>query len=181
MVDDEGNVLVVDDEDVVRQILSRWLSALGYRCSQAPDGYTARAMLSEQEFDLVLLDIGLPDESGIKLLPRIRRNHPLCAVVIITGLDDTGTAVEAMRLGAFDYVVKPFDLVALGQRVARALDRRNSVASSESYKRILEETVAEQSVILRQRRRELRALNNLVQRHMGLITPMGDDESRPQG
>ena len=110
MVNRKKSVLVVDDEPMVCDLLYDGLSARGYQCATALDGDHALANLSKQDFDVVLLDIKLPGMSGMEILREIRLNHSNIATIMITAVNDVDTAVRAMKLGASDYIVKPFDL-----------------------------------------------------------------------
>ncbi|MBW1681839.1 MAG: sigma-54-dependent Fis family transcriptional regulator [Deltaproteobacteria bacterium] len=104
------NVLVVDDEAVVRTGISRALENRGIRSRQAADGKEALGLLAHQRFDLVLLDIRMPELDGISLLRMIRTDYPDTRVVMITGYPTIDTAVHCVKLGALDYLVKPFSL-----------------------------------------------------------------------
>jgi len=104
------NVLIVDDETVVRNGISRALEKKGMSTSQADSGQKALAILENQRFDLVLLDIRMPDMDGIHLLRQIRVNQPDTAVIMITGYPTIDSAVHCIKLGALDYLVKPFRL-----------------------------------------------------------------------
>lgn len=103
------SVLIVDDEGSIRDLLFEELNGI-YDCSTASDGKEALSKLAEQHFDAVLLDIRLPDTTGIELLKELMSKYSDIAVIMITALTQLGTAVEAMKLGASDYIVKPFDL-----------------------------------------------------------------------
>ena len=94
--------------------------------------------MSAEHADLILLDIGLPDVSGIDMLPRLRSEHPELAIVILTGEDDVSTAVWAMREGASDYATKPITLPEVIIRVENALYRQTLVAENLEYQRRLE-------------------------------------------
>ncbi len=119
--DQTSKILVVDDEEIIREIVSRSVAEVGCECSTATDAADALAMLSEEAADLILLDIILPDKSGMELLPEIRERYQGTAIVMMTGVADINIGIQAMRQGALDYVVKPFDLAELRNRVADAL------------------------------------------------------------
>lgn len=103
-------VLIVDDEPVVCDLLHEGLSERGYLCTAVLNGNDALAKLAKEDFDVVLLDIRLPGMSGMDVLREIWLNHSNTAAIMITAIKDVDTAVEAMKLGASDYIVKPFDL-----------------------------------------------------------------------
>lgn len=122
MKETKGNVLVVDDEEPIRDIVSRVLDAEGFTCVVAADGREALEKTATQAFDVVLLDIMMPDMSGMEVLHHLTTANPDACVVMTTAVDDVQTAVEALNLGAVDYVTKPFNLDDLGKRVEEAVE-----------------------------------------------------------
>jgi DNA-binding NtrC family response regulator len=116
-------LLIVDDDDALRCWTERVLRERGYDCDAATNADDARELLIRDSYELVLLDIDMPDEPGIELLSHIRREHPHAAVVVI-GEDDPNLATTAIGLGAFDYMVKPVRSMKLLANVANALPRR---------------------------------------------------------
>jgi DNA-binding response OmpR family regulator len=147
---ENASILIVDDEESIRNILSRRLKSEGYYCETAADGIEALSKASKKNFDLVLTDIKMPMMSGIEMLSRIQTEHPDISVLMITAVVDTKTAVEAMKMGAYDYVTKPFDLDDLNIRVKRALERRKLVLENREYQHRLEEKVEQQVGQIRQ-------------------------------
>ena len=162
-------ILAVDDEDHALEVVQRYLSRQGYSCVSAPNVNDASVLLKTQEFDLLILDIMMPDKSGIEFLPEIVSQHPDIAVLMMTGVVDTSTAVKAMRDGAYDYVTKPVNLDDLGIRIERALERRSLQIENKEYQQNLEIMVGERTERLEQRMRELRALNKLFQSHLNQV------------
>jgi len=126
MVSFKPSVLIVDDAQMVCKILSDELSRRGYLCTTAYNGKDALNKLAAVDFDVVLLDIRLPDMSGIEVLARIRSNHPNTETIVVTVVRDVDTAVEAMKLGALDYIVKPFNLDKLDTNIHTALETRQA-------------------------------------------------------
>lgn len=118
-------ILVVDDEDIVRTSCSRTLKPGGFEVKLAKNGREGLKMMSEEKFDLVLTDLKMPDMDGIEVLRRIKEDWPEVEVIIITGYQTVDTAVRAIKLGAFDYIEKPFTPDALMNAVAKALDNKN--------------------------------------------------------
>ncbi|MHB8069586.1 MAG: sigma-54-dependent transcriptional regulator [Desulfobaccales bacterium] len=104
------NVLVVDDELSIRESLSGWLEQDGYEVETAADGAAALSLVQEKHYDIMLLDVKMPQMDGITLLEKIKENDPDTAVVMMTAHGAIQDAVGAMKLGAFDYLLKPFDL-----------------------------------------------------------------------
>jgi DNA-binding NtrC family response regulator len=120
----KGRILVVDDEDIVRTSCSRTLSPEGYEVRLAKNGVEGLKMASEEKFDLVLTDLKMPDMDGIEVLRIIREKWPETAVIIVTGYQTVDTAVKAIKLGAYDYIEKPFTPDALISAVAEAMANR---------------------------------------------------------
>ena len=120
-----GQILIVDDEDIVLRSCQRILRGEEYGIDVARDGFEALAMVGEKDYDVLVLDIMMPKMDGIEVLRRVKESRPEIEVLMITGLNEIGTAVRAMKLGAFDYLPKPFEPDGLKQAVARAFERRN--------------------------------------------------------
>jgi len=137
----KGIILIVDDEESIRDLLSTKLKADGYDCEVAVDGNEALWKAFMKDFDIVLLDIKMPGLSGMEVLSRIIIDHPDTSVVIVTAVLDTKMAVEAMRQGAYDYVTKPFNLDDLGARIKRALEKRRLVLENKEYYRRLNQKI----------------------------------------
>lgn len=110
MTDKNPSVMVVDDEPAVCDLLCEELNERGCQCSAVLDADAALKKLATRDFNVVLLDIKLPGMSGMEVLRTIHAVHPDTVVVMITGVTDVETVVQAMKLGAWDYIVKPFDL-----------------------------------------------------------------------
>ncbi|MDA8104455.1 MAG: response regulator [Nitrospiraceae bacterium] len=119
-------VLVIDDEDIVRTSCSRTLAPAGFEVRLARNGVEGLKILEEGPFDLVLTDLKMPDMDGIEVLRRIKEGWPAVEVIIITGYQTVDTAVKSIKLGAFDYIEKPFTPDALITAVSKALDRKNA-------------------------------------------------------
>jgi len=124
MVDKNPQILIVDDEPVVCDVLHDELSERGCLCTTAFDGNEALAKLATQDFDVVLLDIKLPGISGIEVLRKMQSNHPTTAAIMITGINDVDVAAVTMKLGASDYIVKPFDLNRVNASVHAVLETK---------------------------------------------------------
>ncbi len=148
-------VLVVDDEPHIGHLLSRWLAAEGYECVTAHSGESAIELLEGSEFHLVVSDIMMPGMSGMELLTFLRNQFPEIAVIMVTAVDDRKTAILALDLGAFGYVIKPFDKNEIIINVANALERRRLSLLSRQYERELEEKVQQRTAQVRQREEEI--------------------------
>jgi len=130
MGDKKPRVLIVDDEQVVCDLLHDELSDRGYLCVTALNGDEALKNLAKQDFDVVLLDIRLPGMSGMEVLREIWLNHSNAATIMITAVNDVDTAVEAMKLGASDYIVKPFELDRVDTSIRTALETKQAAEKS---------------------------------------------------
>ena len=130
MVNKMPSVLIVDDEEVVCDVLHDELSERGYLCTTVLNGNDALAKLAAEDFAVVLLDIRLPGMSGMDVLREIWLNHTNTATIMITAINDVNTAVEAMKLGASDYIVKPFDLDRVNASIHTALETETATKKS---------------------------------------------------
>ena len=138
-------ILIVDDLASIRKIVYRKLVSEGYECKEVPDGDTALEAISEYEYDLVLLDVSMPGKSGIEVLNEIISRCPDTSVIMVTSRDDADTVIETMKMGAYDYIIKPVNLNELPIRVRKALDRRKLVLENKEYRLHLEDKVKEQT------------------------------------
>jgi putative two-component system response regulator len=123
-----AGLLIVDDDRALRSWARRILTAQGYSCELADGAGSARAALAHESFDVALLDVNMPGESGIELLAHLRIEHPTMAVLMVTGEDDLGLATTAIELGAYGYMVKPVRAGELLINIANALYRRRREA-----------------------------------------------------
>src|SRR5438034_11674507 len=117
-------ILVVDDEDGIRQALDRFLTRQGYRVAQAPDAAAGLAALDQAHPLAMLCDIRMPNMSGVELLPKALAVDTDLAVIMLTAIDEPRTAIECLKLGAYDYLIKPVDLEELEVSLSNALRRR---------------------------------------------------------
>ncbi len=144
-----SRILVVDDERHVRSIIGSTLERQGYEVLLATSGSEGLQMLEQNAFDLVLSDIVMQNGNGIALLERIRAQHPHLPVVMVSAIHDTSVAIDAMRRGAYDYLLKPFEQEHLVNTVQRALDHRQALQDSHNYQQNLEEVVRARTEMLR--------------------------------
>lgn len=136
-----GKLLIVDDEEPVRRALERILSRNGYDCTSAQDVVSAREALRTDSFALVLSDVNMPGESGIDLVKTVVRDHPDTATVMCTGLDDAELARTAIEIGAYGYIVKPFEPNEILIAVMNALRRRELEIQNRHHQEHLEDMV----------------------------------------
>jgi DNA-binding NtrC family response regulator len=118
------SILIIDDEPNMRWVLGRALEQAGYTLHGAGGGEEAASLLSREPIDLVLLDLKLKGEDGLTILRRLRERQPELVVIMLTAYGTVPTAVEAMQLGAADFLSKPFDVEEVTFKIARALERR---------------------------------------------------------
>ena len=125
--EESARVLVVDDEGANRYSVSKTLQKVGYMVSEAADGEQALEIIQRQTFDVVLTDIRMPGLDGVELLRRIKEESPDIIVILMTAYASLGTAVEALRLGAHDYLIKPSSSQDIRQSVARGVERARNL------------------------------------------------------
>jgi putative two-component system response regulator len=140
-------ILIVDDEVEITEILADLLSE-EYACLRAASAEEALAHLHESEFQLVISDITMPGMSGLDMIPHIKALSPDTVVVMISGMQTVESAIGALRLGAFDYLMKPFDLRQVEAVVKRALEHHDLVVAKQRYENHLEELVEQRTVEL---------------------------------
>jgi putative two-component system response regulator len=117
-------VLVVDDEEGIRKALERFLTRLGYQVAVAANATEALVRLAADRPQTMLCDIRMPDTSGVELLPKVLAQDPDLAVIMLTAIDEPRTAIECLKLGAYDYLIKPVDLDELELALQHALRQR---------------------------------------------------------
>lgn len=136
-IDLKDRILIVDDLPDVRKFFVDCLSD-NYECVEAGTVMEAFSCLSEQEFAVVITDMLMPGLSGVELLRKVIENHPYTAVIVVTGVDNPQRALDAIRLGAFDYLIKPVDLEVLELTIERAIEHRTLLLNARQYKLDLE-------------------------------------------
>lgn len=149
-----SRVLIVDDEPEITAILSD-LFATNYYATTAGSAEEALEHLRKKDYELVVSDITMPGMSGLEMIPHVRKISPNAVVVMISGMQTVESAIDALRLGAFDYVMKPFDLRQVEAVVKRALEHQDLILAKQRYEYHLEELVEQRTGELDQ------ALNSL--------------------
>ena len=142
------HILVVDDDPTIRDLLLEGLSESGYLVTTANDGADGLARLRHNGFELVVSDIDMPRIDGVQLLQEARKLRPDIEIIMLTGVVDVETAIQSMRLGACDYLTKPFNLTEVRITVERALEKRRLILENREYQRHLEEKVRERTEAL---------------------------------
>jgi len=148
-------ILVVDDEEFLRRLVARQLSLDGYDCALAASGEEAWEILQREEYSLIVLDITMLGMSGLELLEKVRQACPDTAVIMVTVVDDRPTAIHALQLGAYGYIIKPFESNELAINVANALERRRLVIASQCHEQELEQKVSERTAEVRATQEEI--------------------------
>ena len=148
-------VLIVDDEPYIRELIQRCLEMEGYDCHTAAHAEAALEALAAGEYELLVSDIHMPGKSGMELLAIVRQRHPDLAVLMVTGVDDRKVGIQALRLGAYGYLIKPFDVNELAINAANALQRRQLALLSQQTQDRLEGEVRRRTAQIRRREEEI--------------------------
>jgi response regulator RpfG family c-di-GMP phosphodiesterase len=135
--DETPRLLVVDDEKVIREILADFLTMEGFAVGMARDGVDALDELAHNQYDMVISDLKMPRMGGLDLLEHIRKDHDSVLVVIMTGFGTVETAIEAMKKGAYDYVLKPFKVEEVVHIVRRGLEKQRLISENIRLKETL--------------------------------------------
>jgi len=135
------NILVIDDEEAIRDSCKQVLEKEGYRIRRAQDGYAGLKAFRKETFQVILLDLRMPGPSGLDILSKIKEENPEIPVIIITGFATIGSAVEAIKRGAFDYLAKPFSPGELRIIIHKALESRKVYFENISLRKELEDNV----------------------------------------
>jgi putative nucleotidyltransferase with HDIG domain len=171
-------ILVVDDEEPIREIISSMLSAAGYKTRQAASGMEALAILnSTGEFELMLSDLMMAELDGIALLERSKERYPDMPVIMVTAVHDISVALAAIRNGAYDYLLKPFEREQLLAMVRRALEHRRLKLENRAYQSNLESLVAARTEQLRQAMTDLERSYDITLEALGDALDLKDAET----
>ena len=179
-------VLVVDDERSVRDILVDGLDAFGFETVAAASAAEALEIVRRGGVDLVLTDIEMPNETGFDVLRQVKAHDADLDVVMVTGVVDARTAVQAIRQGASDYVTKPFDLEEVQIIVERTLDKRRLISENRAYQVHLEEVVELRTGELVEKNREVETLYQELEESyeatlQALVTALDFRDNETQG
>ena len=170
-------ILVVDDETPVRTMIAAALERQGYSIELAGGGREALEALELNTFNLVLTDIVMQDVNGIALLERIHALQPNLPVVMVTAVHDISVAIDSMRRGAYDYLLKPFERDQLLSTVERALSHRRALEETESYHQSLEEMVRARTEMLRHAMEDLEHSYDVTLEALGDALDLKDSET----
>ena len=172
-----ARILIVDDEPHVRSMMGSALERHGYNITLTSSGREALEALSRNPFDLVLTDIVMQDIDGISLLERIPEKQPNLPVVMVTAIHDIGVAIDAMRRGAYDYLLKPFERAHLLGTVERALEHRQVLEESHNYQQSLEQMVRARTEMLRHAMEDLEHSYDVTLEALGDALDLKDSET----
>jgi cyclic di-GMP phosphodiesterase len=148
-------ILIVDDDSSVRDVISVLLAEEGYACTTVTTAQAALDAAQECDYSLVISDVRMPGKDGFWLLERLRELYPDTAVIMLTAFGDTEAAVECLRNGAADYLLKPPKVTELIRAIERALGRRRLELARQRYRRSLENRVREKTAELSRTLRDL--------------------------
>jgi putative nucleotidyltransferase with HDIG domain len=138
-------ILIVDDETSIRSILLKHFEDEGSECVASASALDALTQMKTQSFSLVISDVMMPGMSGMEFLRLAKQQSPETAFIMLTGLMDINTAIDSLRIGAYDFITKPFELSAIRRAVDRALDRRRLLIENRFYREELERQVRERT------------------------------------
>jgi two-component system, NtrC family, response regulator PilR len=140
-------VLVVDDEESIREFLEIMLKKEGYEITTAEDGAKAKDLLTKKSFDMVISDLQMPQVTGIELLKYVKETYPEMVFMMITAFGTTENAVEAMKMGAYDYLTKPFKIDEVRINVANALRSKNLEVENRTLKKEMQKEYTFQNLV----------------------------------
>jgi putative nucleotidyltransferase with HDIG domain len=149
MTNHEQKILIVDDEPMIRRLLSQKLSRQGYYCEQASSADEALEKMKTYSADLIMLDVKMPGRSGMELLVDIQAIYPDVAVIMATAVNETNLAIQCMRLGAEDYLCKPFNLDEVAMSVDKTLEKKGLEHQIKEFQEHLQQKVEAQTVEIR--------------------------------
>jgi len=141
----KGNILIIDDEEVVCQVLQRILVHSGYAATTAESGMEALGIFEKQSFDIIIADLNMPGMDGFELIQRVHAIDEDMVIVILTGHASSEAAVKGLKVGAYDFLIKPVDLDLFFPAIERAIERSHLVKENRRYVAQLEEQVAERT------------------------------------
>jgi putative two-component system response regulator len=181
---DDTRLLVVDDEAPIRRVLCRLLERNGYECEEAGDADSAMLALRSADFSLVLTDMDMPGSSGLELIMQINDTFPDTATMMVTGMDDAKLAGSALDLGAYGYIIKPFEPNEILINVWNALRRRRLEIENRNHRQRLEQMVKERTgelweaiARLERAEKDLRVSREETIQRLAIAAEFRDDET----
>jgi signal transduction histidine kinase len=159
-------VLIVDDEEYIRLSLSELLSYIGFEVATAANGEDALKKLTENRFDIAFMDIKIPGMNGVELLGRVRKAYPDVSVIMMTGYATVENAVEAVKLGAYDFLRKPYDIEEIKVSINRLLEKKKLEEECKLWEEALRNTLEELEKKVEERTAELSKANLLLKQEI---------------
>ena len=172
-----ARVLAVDDEPAACKLLSLILAPPAFHCSTASNGEEALAYLNREDFDAVISDLHMPGINGLELLAEVHQLHPHIAFLVVTGVDEVDVAVQAMRTGAYDYLVKPLRECAVIASLESALHKRKLELQVEEYRLHLEEMVEQRTGQLQEALKQIEHSYEDTLQALGAAIDLRDNET----
>jgi putative nucleotidyltransferase with HDIG domain len=172
-----ARILVVDDEAHVRSMIAATLERQGYEVMPAAGGREALDALEQEPFELILTDIVMQEGNGLALLESIHDQNPNLPVIMVTAIHDISVAIDSMRRGAYDYLLKPFERDHLVATVQRALEHRQALQESRTYQQNLEQVVRARTEMLRQAMEDLEHSYDVTLEALGDALDLKDSET----
>jgi len=170
-MDDQGStsykVLIIDDDENIRDAVASKLESEGYSCKTAADGEAGLALARDKEYDVVITDLRMPGIDGFTLTEVVKTKYPTTGVIAVTGMADVDSAIRAMKIGADDFVTKPFNPEHLVMSVERTIEKQRLIIENKNYQQFLEkrvhEATKEQQETLAELRHTKEYLENLIE------------------
>ena len=173
----KSTILVVDDELFMRDSVSTFLQEYGYHVITSPDAMDAVRKLNENDIDIVLTDIKMPEVTGIELLEKIHAMNPEKPVILMTAYAELDTAVNAVRKGAFDFLIKPYSPEYLLHTVEKAEDHNKLLHIEKDYKNMLEDTVKKRTQELVGALQMVKHMSEEVVQRLTVVAEYKDEET----
>lgn len=155
-------ILVIDDDPIILDLLVTWLTTTGFRPVATNNGAEGLTLLRSQPFDLVLTDLVMPGVSGFEVLSTVTNEIPELPVIIISGLAGMNESINALRLGAWDFITKPIDVTLLRHQINKALERATLLKENTQYRHSLQDKIEQRTAELNKRTQELEAVNRTL-------------------
>ena len=171
------SVLIVDDQEMVKNLLARLVSQFGYEAVPASNAEEAMQRLEEHPCEAAILDIQLPGKNGIQLLRELKASHPETAVIMMSAAQEVETALMALRLGAYDYITKPFHQKAVESCLQRALEKRDLLIRSRAYQKSLHRQVTERTKDLEEALTQIEFTYDATIKALGAALDLSDSET----
>jgi cyclic di-GMP phosphodiesterase len=168
MSENKANILILDDEIYIQEILNSTLTDAGFECACAGDVKSALEALSTRKFEIIFIDVALPGMHGLEFLEQVKAQQPSSILIVLSETDSAGLAMEFIKEGVYDYIVKPFNLDQVLASANRAIEKRRLDDSNGEYQKFLENVAEERAA---ETRRLFYAMTQVLVRLLDLKTP----------